>query len=113
MTSHSDWEDNRPYSEIYYEAGMDWADKEAAATLLEDTKSAFLAQWCSDLGDLPVNRAEQTVKGSDRWMDHLEKIVKARLAANKAKVRLESIKMRSYEWQAKEANARVELKLTS
>lgn len=109
----SDWDDNRPISELYHEAGMDWADKDAASSLLEDTKSAFLSQWCAELGDIPVNRAEQIVKGSDRWMDHMEKIAKAKLAANKAKVRLESIKMRAMEWQAKEANARMEMRLTT
>lgn len=105
--------DNRPYSEIYYDYGMDWADKEAAATLLEDSKSAVLAQWCAEQGDIAVNRAEQIVKGSSRWREYINDMIEARKAANKAKVRLESVKMRAMEWQAKEANQRVEMRLTT
>lgn len=101
----------RPWSDIYREAGEDWADKEAAAQLLEDSKSAFLAQWCAEQGDVPVNRAEQSVKSSQRWRDYIDQTVEARKQANKAKVRLESIKMRAMEWQAKEANARAEARL--
>ena len=112
MTSHSDWSDNRPFSELYQEAGDDWADREAAATLLEDCKSAVLAQWCAEQGDIPVNRAEQTVKASPRWRAYINDTIEARKAANKAKVRLESIKMRAMEFQAREANARVEARLT-
>ena len=105
--------DNRPFSEAYHDAGMDWADKEAAATLLEDTKSAVLAQWCSEQGDIAVNRAELLVKGSDRWREYIVDTVEARRVANKAKVYLESIKMRAMEYQAREANARVEMRLTT
>lgn len=102
---------NKPWSDIYREAGEDWADKEAAAQLLEDSKTAVLAQWCAEQGDIPVNRAEQNVKASARWQKYIEDMVEARKAANKAKVRLESIKMRAMEWQAKEANARTEARL--
>ena len=101
----------KPWSDIYREAGEDWADKEAAAQLLEDSKSAFLAQWCAEQGDVPVNRAEQSVKSSQRWREYIEQTVEARKQANKSKVRLESIKMRAMEWQAKEANARTEARL--
>lgn len=104
--------DNRPWSEIYREAGEDWADKEAAAQLLEDTKSAYMAQWCAEQGDIPVNRAEQIVKGSPRWMEHVKQIVEARKQANKAKVYLESIKMRAMEIHARDANYRAEMRLT-
>lgn len=113
MTSPSDWDDNRPFSELYAEAGEDWADKEAAAQLLEDCKSATMAQWCTEQGDIAVNKAEQLVKSSARWRSYIDDAVEARRVANRAKVRLESIKMRAMEWQAKEANHRIEMKLTA
>lgn len=103
--------DNRPWSEIYRQAGEDWVDKEAAAQLLEDTKSSVMAQKQASYGDIPVNRAEQKVKASQDWMDHLEKIVAARKAANLAKVHLEYIKMAAWEENNKNANARAELRL--
>lgn len=98
-------------SEQYRIAGEDWADKEAAAQMLEDSKSAVMAQWQTELGDLPVNRAEQTVKASPRWRSYIQDTVDARKAANIAKVQLEVIRMRAMEYQAKEANQRTELRI--
>ena len=53
--------DELPWSEQYQIVGADWAEKEAAASLLEDCKSAVMAQRQAELGDIPVNRAEQIV----------------------------------------------------
>jgi hypothetical protein len=104
--------EEKPFSDLYREAGELWADYEAAATLLEDCKTATLAQWCNEQGDIPVNRAEQKVKSSPEWRRYLEDMVEARRKANVAKVRLESIKMRSMEWHAKSANYRAEARIT-
>ncbi len=104
--------DNLPWSEQYRIGGIDWADKDAAASLLEDTKSAVMAQRQMALGDIPVNRAEQIVKASPEWMDYLEKTNRARHAANLAKVKLEYIRMRYYEQAGEEANRRTEMRLT-
>ena len=104
---------NRPPSQIFREAAEDGADKEAAAQRLEDSKSAIMAQWQAELGDMPVNKAEQTVKSSLRWMDLLEKIVAARKAANLAKINMEVRRMEFNEWSNREANQRQELRMTS
>ena len=100
-----------PFSERYRLAGVDWADKEAAANLLEETKTSIMAQKQSLLGDIPVNRAEQIVKASPDWMTHLETICEARKQANLAKVKMDTEKMRFYEMQSREANARSEMRL--
>lgn len=104
--------EERPFSDLYQEAGEDWADKEAAATLLEDCKSAVMAQWCVEQGDVPVNRAEQNVKASPKWERYITDMVEARKKANKARILLESIKMRAMEWHAKSANYRAEARIT-
>lgn len=104
-------DNNESWSDRYREAGELWADAECAAQLLEDSKSAIMAQWQTELGDLPVNRAEQTVKASNRWRDYITDTVNARKAANLAKVRLEAIKMKAMEQQAKDANQRTELRI--
>ncbi len=104
--------EDQSFADLYREAGEDWADKEAAASLLEDCKSATLAQWSSAQGDMPVNRAELIVKSSPRWMEYLKNMVEARRQANVARVRLESIKMRAMEWHAKSANYRAEARIT-
>lgn len=102
--------DNLPWPEQYRIAGEAWADLEAAAQLLEDTKSAVLAQKCAELGSLPVNRAEQTIKASPFWRGHIEKIVRARESANKARIQLEYCKMKFYDFQSQQASSRAELR---
>jgi len=96
-------DDNQPWSERYRVVAEDWVEKEAAAALLEDVKSAVLAQSMAQLGDVPVAHAERTVKASDQWEDYVTKTVNARKAANHAKVQLEYIKMKA--WKEKDANA--------
>ena len=103
--------DNLPLTEQYAKAAHEWVDAEAAASLLEDTKSAVLAQKMAHYSDIPINRSEQYVKASPEWMEHVQKIVEARQEANRCKVRLEYIRMRFQEWQSQEANNRIEARL--
>lgn len=102
---------NHPISEQYRLIAKDWVEKDSAANLLEETKSAVLSQMMARLGDIPVSHAERTVKSSDEWMDFVTKMVRAREAANLAKVRCEFIKMKFSEWQSANANRRAEMRL--
>ena len=105
--------DNEPLSEQCRVAGEEWADRDAAATLLEDTKSAFLSQkmqFYLEQG-MAVNKAEQTVKASAMWEDYIKKTVAARKAANLAKVQYEYLKMRYHEEQSANATRRAEMRL--
>ena len=99
-------QDNRPISQIYAEEGAKWAEAEALASILEDTKSAFLAQKIAELGDMAYNRAEALVKASKEWADRVKETVDARKQANHRKVRLESIRMAHGEFQSEAANER-------
>jgi len=101
----------KPISEEWYKAAEAWTDLESAATLLEETKSAVFSQWCYEQGDMSVSKAEMLVRASSRWEDHVRKIVAARTAANKAKIKTEFWKMRFWEGQSKDANNRLEAKL--
>lgn len=101
---------NQPHSEIIRLAGEHWADCEAAASLLEDTKSAFLAQRVAMQGDIAVNRAENIVKASPEWVKYVKTSVEARKAANIAKVRYEYERARFTEWNSEQANHRAEMK---
>jgi hypothetical protein len=105
--------DNRSRSQAYAEAGHDWVEKDSAARLLEDTKSLLMAQKQAALGDIPVNRAEQQIKSSPEWYDHVEKIVLARTVANAARVDMDVAYMRFQEQNSHEANARLEMKMVS
>ena len=100
-----------PVSEKYRLAAKEWVELEAAANMLESTKSSVFAQLVVNQGDMPVNRAELNVKASQEWMAHVEMIAEARKAANLAKCRVEYIRMQFSEQQSAEANARSERKM--
>lgn len=103
---------DRPLSEEYRLAAKQWVEKEAAASLLEETKSAVLAEHMAILGDLPVSRAEMQVKASAEWREFVETMVDARREANLAKVRLEWVRLKHAEQQSAEASRRAEMRLT-
>jgi hypothetical protein len=94
---------NLPWSEQFRIAANHWVDAEAAASLLEDTKSAFLAQKMADYAELPVSRAEMNVKSSPEWVDYVGKMAAQRKEANRRKVQLEYLRMKFSEWQSTEA----------
>lgn len=102
---------DRSLSEEFRLIAKQWVEADAAATLLEETKSAFLSQRMLALGEVPVSRAEMAVKGSAEWSGHVESIVQARKAANLLKVKLEWIRMRHSEQMSREATERTERKL--
>lgn len=102
---------NLPLSEQYRLVAKRWVEAEAAASLLEDTKSAVLSQKMAALGDMPVSRAEMNVKGSAEWVEHVGKIIEARKQANLLKVQLEFIRMQSGEQTSYEATRRAEMKI--
>jgi hypothetical protein len=104
---------NIPWFDQYAKLAPEWVDADAAANLLEETKSAFLAQQMSALGDMPVSRAEAAVKASPEWRDYVTKMVDARKRANLLKARLEYIRMRNMAEQADNATRRAEMRLAS
>ena len=102
---------NLPWAEQYRVVAKQWCDAEAAASMLEDTKSAFLSQRMQANADLPVNRAEAMIKGSPEWEDYIKKMVSARKQANLLKVQLEYIRMKFSEWNSENATKRAEMRL--
>lgn len=104
---------SRPQSEVYREAAMRWADLDAAARMLEESKSAVLSRLMSDHGDIPVSKAELKVKASDYWHDYIDKMVRAKTAANKARIEMEFAKMQAWEQNSKEAYERAEMRMSA
>lgn len=102
---------NLPLSEQYRVVAKSWVDADAAASLLEETKSAVLSKMMLSQGDMPVSRAEMNVKASDEWREFVTKMVEAREKAALLKVKLEYIRMKFHEWQSFEATKRAEMKL--
>lgn len=103
--------DNRQLSEIYEEAGNAWADADAAADLLEQCKSSFLAEKILNYPQDAHNKAEAKVKASPEWKRYIDDMVNARKLANRLKIKLETIRMRFGEWQSDEANNRAQARL--
>ena len=102
---------NLPLSEQFRVIAKKWVDADAAANILEESKSAFLSKSMADLGDMPVSKAEMTVKASEHWTSYITEMVEARKKAALLKVQLEYIRMQFSEWQSHEATRRAEMKL--
>lgn len=106
---------NLPTSEQYRIVSKQWADAEAAASLLEDTKSAMLSTKIRQLIEtepgIALNRAEAEVKASAEWREWIESMIEARKKANLLKVQLEYLRMKHSEWQSLEASKRAEMRL--
>jgi hypothetical protein len=101
---------NEPISEQFRLVAKQYNDLEAAASLLEEMKSATLSQWMLELGDMAVSKAEMQVKGSERWKGYIEAMC-ARARDNKLKLQLEWLRMRHTEWNSEAATRRAEMKL--
>lgn len=106
---------NEPYSEQFRVVAKRWVDADAAATLLEDTKSALLSERVQSLirsePGIAINRAEAAVKASDEWKDWIGGMVEARKKANLLKVQMEYLRMKFAEWNSHEATKRTEARL--
>lgn len=74
-------------------AGADYADKEAAASLLEETKKTLLAQLktVSKAGSDAARETE--AMSSAGFLEHVQSMVEARRVANRAKVKYDSMKV--------------------
>lgn len=104
---------NLSWSEQYRLVAKEYVTLKAAAELLEESKSATLAKRMAGLGDMPVSRAEMTIKSSDEWADYIKKMVAAREQSELKRVHLEYIRMKFAEWTSENATARAEMRLTS
>lgn len=102
---------NLPWSEQFRIVAKQWVDADAAASILEDTKSAVLSERMQALGDMSVSKAESIVKASPEWRSHVEGTVRARMASNRLKVQMEYLRMKFSEWQSHEATKRTEARL--
>ena len=92
-------------------AGNDWADKQAAYNILEDTKNAVLAKLMIKSQATSVAAKEIEAKASKEFTDHVKNTQEAMKAALKAKVQYESIKIWIDLKRSEEATRRAEMKL--
>ena len=102
---------DEPISEQYRLAARDWVDMDAAARMLEEGKSAYIAQQIDKLGDMPHAKADRMVRAGKPYSDYIKNMVNAKTAANRQKVELDYLRMRHMENVSAEANVRSERKL--
>ena len=100
--------------EIYtrlIEAGEAWSEAEAAASLLEETRKSVLAKLMNDSGASTVAAKEMEALRDDSYVDFVTRMVTARKAANKAKVRYDSGKVLAELRRSQESTRRAEMTL--
>jgi hypothetical protein len=94
-------------------AGEEWADKEAAASLLEDTRKRVRAQVAvAHIAEgASAAKAELLAEASDQYHEHLQAMVEARKAANIARVNYDAGKTWTDLVRTQEATKRAEMNL--
>lgn len=103
-------------------AGEDWADKNAAASSLEETRKSVLAKLAKEhargaasLGDgkarpMSMVAAEQAALADPRYEAHIELMVSARQQSDRARVRYDMGKMELELMRSLQATVRQELR---
>lgn len=78
------------------EAGLAWADAKAAADTLEETRKSVLAQAMTSYfaEGLAVNKSETHALADRPYVAFVENMVKARHAADRARVRYDILRQR-------------------
>lgn len=85
--------------EVVEQLGIDWVDKDAEASFLEETKKTLLAQLVHEqqtgskaAGGRPMsmNQAESLAMADPRYEAHLKTMIEARKQANRARVLYEA-----------------------
>lgn len=92
-------------------AGEAWADAEAAAALLEETRKTVLAKAMNDSGHASIAGKEMMALASDDYRKFVEGMVRARATANKARVRYDSAKVLVELRRSQESTKRAEMNL--
>ncbi len=106
---------NEPLPEQWHAAALACADAEAAAQILEESRTSVLAERVSSLlkadPKLSIARAETEVRASIPWHDYIEGMVRARTKANKLRVERDYIRMKFQVWISETADHRIGARL--
>lgn len=101
---------DKVYAELIA-AGEQWADADAAATLLEETKKSVLAKLMNESDASSIAAKEMYALADPEYRKHLEGMVTARKAATKAKVRYDSAKVLAELRRSQESTRRAEMSI--
>lgn len=98
----------RPISEEFRIVAKAWCEADAAARLLEETKSSLLSKLVMASTEPSIGRAEHAARASSDYTEHIKEMCKAKSEANLRRVQMKFVEMRFSEWQSSDANARRE-----
>lgn len=101
--------DPQKLSHEIHTAGEAWAEAEAAAQLLEETRKTVLSQIKSKYEGSDAAKETLALATQD-YSDHIKQMVNARREANKARVRWDSLKIYADLMRTKAASARAEMR---
>lgn len=93
------------YKQLIKEGEL-WADAQHAAELFEETKKSVLSQLMTECAESSSAAKEAFAMRHPDYRKHLEAMVGARRAANKAKVRYDSMKILAELRRTEAANER-------
>ncbi len=96
------------------DAGEEWADAEAAASLLEETRRSFRSTLMADAMDQGIKSvaaAETHAEATKAYKDHVTNMVEARRVANRAKVKWIATQTLGDLRRSEEATRRAEMKV--
>lgn len=73
--------------------GTEWAEANSTADLLEETKKSLIAELMTECNEKSSAAKETYALRQKRYLDHIEGMIMARKAANKAKVKYDTAKV--------------------
>jgi hypothetical protein len=91
-------------------AGEEWADAEAAASMLEETRKSVMAKLINE-GEGSVAGREYKALADADYQRFVADMVRARKTANKAKVRYDSAKVLAELRRSQESTRRAEMNI--
>lgn len=92
------------------QSGESWADAEAAASILEETRKSVMAKLINE-AEGSVAAREYKALADPEYREFVEGMITARKAANKARVRYDSAKILAELRRSQEATRRSEMNL--
>lgn len=90
-------------------AGEEWADMDAAASLLEETRKSVLAKLMNESQAASIAAKEMYALADEEYRKHIATMVTARKAANKARVRYDSARILAELRRSEESTRRAEM----
>jgi hypothetical protein len=93
------------------QVGEEWADKDAAANLLEETKNSLLAELMNTANASSEAERKRIAQADPAFKLHLANMVTARKEANRARVRYETGKMWAELKRSQESTIREQMRI--